>query len=73
LPVSFSRSRIGFTSTTSRDDASPRLRDQLHREVRLTIRKPAANGRADAGRDIGIHRVHIEAHMDETRPGDVRE
>ena len=49
-PVMFSRSRIGFTSTTSSEPTSPRLGEQLHREVRLAVGDAAAHGGADARR-----------------------
>src|SRR5919204_3402974 len=39
--------------------------DDLEREVRLAKREPAAYGRPDAGRDVGIENVHVEADMDE--------
>ena len=61
------RSRIGFTSTTSSEPSEARLGDELEREVRLAVREPAAHRRADAGRDVGIDDVHVEAHVDEAR------
>ena len=51
--VVFSRSRIGFTSTTSSEPASPGLGDELEREVRLAVGEPAAHRRPDARRDSG--------------------
>ncbi len=72
-PVSFSRSRIGLTSTTSSESQQPGLGDELHREVRLAIREPAAHGRADARRDVRVEHVHVEADVDEAGARDVRE
>src|SRR6266536_2253020 len=49
----------------------PRLGDDLHRQVRLAVREPAAHRGADAGRLLGIDDVHVEADVEERRPARV--
>ena len=73
LPVSFSRSRIGFTSTTSSESSSPDSRDELEREVRLAVGEPAAHRRADARREHRVDGVEVEADVQERRAGEERE
>src|SRR5262245_25389450 len=41
-----------------------RLRDHLHREVRLAIRQAAVDGRADAGGETRVDAVDVEADVD---------
>ena len=41
--------------------------------MRLAIGQPAAHRRPHSGRDIGIDRIHIEAHVNEAGSGDVGE
>ena len=71
--VVFSRSRIGFASTSSSEPATPLLGDELEREVRLAVGEPAAHRRPDARGDLGIEHVQVERHVDEPRAGDVVE
>ncbi len=71
--VAFSRSRIGFTSTTSSEPSEAGLGDELEREVRLPVGEAAAHRRADARRHLGVERVHVERDVDEAGAGDVRE
>src|SRR5256885_5613193 len=47
-------------TTLFRSERAARLRDLLHREVRLAVRESAAHDRAGAGRDDGVERVHVE-------------
>ena len=70
--VSFSRSRIGFTSTTLERVEQPRLRDELQREVRLAVGEAAAHRRADAGREHRVDRVEVEADVHERRAREER-
>src|SRR5439155_12088270 len=49
------------------------LGDELESQVSLTVRETTANRRADAGGDVGIECVHVQADVDETRAGDMRE
>ena len=65
--VSFSRSRIGLTSTISSEPSRPGLGDELHRQVRLAVGEAAAHRRADAGRHVGVDDVHVERDVDERR------
>ena len=71
--VSFCRSKIGFTSTTSSDEARPDSATSSSARCASRYDKPAAHRRADAGCDLGIDDVHVEAHVHEPRPGDVGE
>ena len=70
--VAFSRSRIGFTSTTSSEPTRPDSATSSQREVRLAVGEAAADRRADAGRDLGVERVQVERDVDEARAGDAR-
>ena len=63
--VVFSRSRIGFTSTTSSEPRDARLGDELHREVRLAIGQAAAHRRSHTRCDIRVEDVHVERDVDE--------
>ncbi len=63
--VVFSRSRIGFASTTSSEPARPDSATSSQREVRLAVGEPAAHRRADARRDLGVEDVEIERDVDE--------
>src|SRR3954464_8206020 len=48
------------------------LGDELHRQVRLAVGKTAAYGGADAGRDVRLEGVHVQADVDEAGAGDGR-
>src|SRR6059058_2739929 len=39
----------------------------------LAVAEPTPDGRADPGGHVRIHRVHVEAHVHEARPCDVRQ
>jgi len=41
--------------------------------MRLAVRETAPHRCADAGRDVGIERVHVQAHVDEPGASDVPE
>ena len=63
--------RVHLDDVERPDEAG--LGHELHREMRLAIGQPAADGGADAGGDVGIDDVEIEAHVDEAGAGDVCE
>ena len=48
----------------------PRLGDELEREVGFAVGETSAHGRSDAGRNLGIERVHVERDMDEPGAAD---
>src|SRR5437763_1457661 len=50
-----------------------RLRDELEREMRLAVGQAAANGRPDARCEGRVDDVHVEADVDESGAGDVRQ
>ena len=70
IAVVFSRSRIGFTSTTSSEPASTGLGDELECQVRFAVRETSANGCPHARCDLGIEHVHVERDVHEPGPGD---
>src|SRR5439155_7776628 len=45
----------------------------LHCEVRLSVREATPDGRPDAGGDLRIDGVEIEAEVNEAGPGEMRE
>src|SRR3954447_10051991 len=47
------------------------LGDELHRQVRLPVGKTAGDGGADAGRDVRLEGVNVEADVNEAGAGDV--
>ena len=65
--VVFSRSRIGFTSTTSSEPAMPDSATSSQREVRLAVGEAAAHRRPDARRDLGVERRPCRARRGRSR------
>src|SRR5215218_5969715 len=71
--VVFSRSRIGFTSTTSSEPARPDSATSSIARWGLTVRQSTLDRRTDPRRDLRIERIHVEADVDEARSGEVIE
>ena len=56
-------SSAGFSSMTSSEAEPARVGDHLHAQLRFAIGRAARHGRADAGRDLRIEEVDVEADV----------
>ena len=57
-----------MTSTSSSESSRPDFGDELEREVGLAVGEAAAHGGADAGGDLRVDRVEVDADVQERRP-----